>query len=527
MIEVSFLLIAAAIALGLSRWLRLPAVPLLITMGYLLATSGATPDREMIEQFLVLGLSFLVFVAGMEMSPARIGRRLKPILWVGIVQFFSLGLGGLFLALILGFDQTSALYLGLAVAASSTLVVMRLLRNRQEMFKPYGRLVVGVLLFQDLMVILLMLVLVQSPEGASEILKGLASAASLGVGVLVFAKFISPWIVDHFQSEEEILLLSILTVLFIFIGGSVWMNIPIVAGAFFAGVALSPFPIGGIARGLLNSLTDFFTAIFFTALGAILIIPLGFDLVRVLLFSLLVITLTPLIVTLVGERTGLTARNAIESGLLLAQTSEFSLIIGLQGLVIGHLAPEVFSIIALVTVLTMIITPWLATNRMTLWLMSLHPAPTGMRSHPKIYKDHFLILGCGLIGMQVLVEISRRGIPCLAVERDPALAAKLKSEGHEVLWGDASQAKDLILAGIGSAKQVIVTTGRYDHVEMVRKLTSFVPIDAHVFEKNQAQRMERLGATPILYSDAAVESFLRWFHQNEELKSKNRAHQKA
>ncbi|MFU8804814.1 MAG: cation:proton antiporter [Bradymonadaceae bacterium] len=511
MIEVTLLLVAAAVAFGISRGLRIPVIPLLIATGYLLSRAGVTPDRQMVEQFLELGLAFLVFIAGMELNPARVGGRMKAVLWVGTLQFFILGAAGVAIALVLGFDPMATLYVGLAMAASSTLVVMRLLRQRQQMFEPFGRLVVGVLLFQDILIIVLMLLLVQSPEGGTGIAIAVGVTALMGAAVVLCARYLAPWLVERYENEEEILLLSILTILSAFIGIAFFMNVPSVAGAFFAGVAISPFPVGGVARTLLSSLTDFFTALFFTAFGAILIIPALPDLGRVLILALLVIIVTPILVTLIAEKAGLTARNAIESGLILAQTSEFSLIVGLQGLVIGHISQDVFSIIALVTVLTMVLTPWLATDRMTRWLMRFHPAPTGAAQAHRPHTKHCVILGCGAGGQALLVELTKRGLDVIAVDHDPAVVSKLSAEGYEVIWGDAGQPESLKVAALPQAAIVIVTTGRVDHLQAVRRLAPEAKLYVHIFERSQVVAAEATGAHVILYSEAAVDSFMEWF----------------
>lgn len=511
MMEVTLLLVAAAVAFGISRGLRTPVVPLLIAVGYLLSLLQVTPDRALIEQLLELGLSFLVFTAGMELHPGRIGDRYKAVVAVGTLQFLVLGGAGLGISLLLGLDPMASVYVGLAMAASSTLVVMRLLRMRQQMFEPFGRLVIGVLLFQDILVILLMVMLAQSAAGWTGMAIGAGATVVMGVAVVVCAKYFAPWLIRRFEHEEETLLLSILTILAVFMGGAILMDIPPVAGAFFAGVAISPFPVGGVARGLLSSLTAFFTAFFFTAFGAIIVIPAAPDLLKVVIFALLVILVTPLLVAFIAERSGFTARNAIEAGLILAQTSEFSLIIGLQGLLVGHISPEIFSIIALVTVLTMVITPWLATDRMAKRLMRWHPAPTGSKEVNRTYKGHTVILGIGASGRSLLVELRRRGLDVVAVDHDPAVVAHLKEEGYEVIWGDASDPESLKTIALVDSALVIVTTGRTDHLGTVRDLAPAAEIYAHVFERVDVVQAEALGVHAILYSEAAVDSFMEWF----------------
>jgi monovalent cation:H+ antiporter-2, CPA2 family len=513
MIEVTLLLVAAAVAFGISRGFRTPVVPLLIGTGYVLSAFGLTPDRAFVEQLLELGLSFLFFVAGMELHPGRMAGKYKTVFLVGILQFLILGGAGLAISLSMGFDVMASLYVGLAIAASSTLVVMRLLRERQQMFEPFGRLVIAVLLLQDILVITLMVAFVQFDSGWTGMAMGALATGVMILAVMGCAGYLAPWLIRKYEHEEEILLLSILTILAAFIGGAVLFEMPYVAGAFFAGVAISPFPVGGVARGLLSSLTAFFTAFFFTAFGAILVIPPVIDFAKVLILAALVIVVTPFLVATIAERAGYTGRNSIEAGLILAQTSEFSLIVGLQGLVVGHITDEIFVIIALVTVLTMVLTPWLATERMAKRLLRFHPAPRGAREAQRPHRDHCIILGLGASGRALLVELTRRGMDVVAVDHDPLVVSHLKAEGYEVIWGDATDRDGLKAAGVEVAKFVIVTTGRLEHLRVVRDMAPKAEIYAHIFDSHLVPRAEELDVKVILYSEAAVEDFMAWFNQ--------------
>jgi len=180
MIAIAILLLAAAVGFGIARAIGVPALPLLLLVGAAMAPLGILPDPEVLQDALILGLTFLVFAAGIELNPHRIGGQRATVLRVGFIQFAALGTAGLLIALFLGFDVRSALYLGVALSASSTLVVVRVLQQRGQLFEPFGRLVIGVLLLQDLLVIVLMPVVMRSAEGWVPVLAGVA-----GVGVLM------------------------------------------------------------------------------------------------------------------------------------------------------------------------------------------------------------------------------------------------------------------------------------------------------------------------------------------------------
>ena len=162
-----------------------------------------------------------------------------------------------------------------------------------------------------------------------------------------------PWIVQRTRLDDEYLLLIMLGALFVFAGIASELGLPFVVGAFFAGFALSSFPVNGVARSLLSSLSSFFLAIFFTALGALVQLPEPMLTLKALAFVLLVLVVTPPIVAALAEwKGGVSSRNAIRTGLLLAQTSEFSIVLGIIAVHLEGLPEEVMTVITIVAVVT-------------------------------------------------------------------------------------------------------------------------------------------------------------------------------
>jgi Kef-type K+ transport system membrane component KefB len=517
----ALLLAAAAVALGFAHLLRVPAIPLLIVAGAVLGFTGAVPPA-LLQDSIVLGVTFLVFFAGLELNPARVGEQRRAALRVGIVQFVVLGTTGLLVALALGHGLTPALYLALAMTASSTLVVVRLLQSRQQLFEPFGRLVLGVLLLQDLAIILLIPVVTRLPDGAMAVAQGLLAAMALTGAALLFARLGGPRLALRFRDDEETLLLVILGVLFTFIAGAAALGLPLIAGAFLAGLALSPFPTSMIVRGPVLSLSDFFLALFFTALGGLVARPDMIALGQSLVFVVVLIVVTPVIVTIVAERAGLSTRPAVESGLLLAQASEFSLVVGLWGLVAGQISQRVFTIVALVTVITMLLTPFLGTDRVTWRLMRLHP----LRREPEITDpptDHILLLGCGDSGMPLLETMIGAGHHVVVVDDDAAIIERLQDGDIPCIRGDGSDRDVLERVGARTARLIISTIRRAgDNVEVLR-FAEGVPTVVRVFDGAAAGRIEALGGTPIVYADAGADEFLRWFRAFEASRSADEA----
>jgi Kef-type K+ transport system membrane component KefB len=512
-----YILLASAVALALGRWLKLPAVPLLLIAGVGLRLTGLIDDDRIMRDTLLLGLTFLVFFAGTELNPARTGQQARAALIVGLVQFFTLAAVGTLTALALGFQWQTSLYVGLALTASSTLVGVTVLRQRQQLFEPFGRLVVGVLLLQDVLVIIAIGGLSGVSDGAGGVFFGLLATFGMILLAWVCARWVMPWLLLRLDLDDEGLLLVVLAILFAFVGLSQVLGLPLVIGGFLAGVALSGFPVNGLVRGQVSSLADFFLAVFFVSLGASLgwLQPESLALAALLIVMVLVIT--PPLVAWTARLVGRSSRVGIESGLLLAQCSEFSLIVALLGVQQQYMSEDVFTVVTVVTVVTMILTPFVATDAMTWRLMRLNlPGSTRRHAAPQQRPGgHVLMLGCGNSGRQLVDALRARGERVVVVEDDPAIVAGLREAGVEVIRGDGADYTVLRDAGARSAKAIVSTMRRTsDHERMLRFVwEDSVPVLLRTFGPDAAEQVAVFGAMPIIESQLGADAVLRWFDE--------------
>lgn len=514
MIGFTALVVAAALGLGLGRWLRLPAIPFLLIGGALLSRLGVFPHAEILQTVLLLGLAVLAFAVGMEMAPERVGKYRSAALGVGLVQFVVLAGTGFGAAVAFGYSLRTASYLALALSASSTLVAIALLRDRKELSEPHARMTVGVLLLQDLLVILLIPVAARAEEGVTSALIGLLSALALVVLAYLVLRYVTPLLVVRMELDEERLLLGVIAVLFLFVGAADLLGLPLIAGGFLGGVAMSSFPARGILRGQMDPFSDFFAALFFTSLGALIQLPAPGQWLHVLVFAGLVVLLTPPLVAIVAERFGISRRPALESGLVLAQTSEFSLVVGIQALALGHMETDTFTVLVLVTALTMVATPFLLTHRVTRRLLRFHMPGRGASSTDDPTRDHILVLGAGENGIDLLESLRSDGFDVLAVDDDPSAVARVRRHGLPALLGDASDLGTLERAGARQAKAVISTLHETAEMEPILQHLQGVPVYVRVFSADEAMQVEEWGGTPVLYADAAADDFVRWFEEH-------------
>lgn len=506
---IAILFTAAAVAYAVAQRLNLPVLPLLLVAGLGLYLTGALP-ADLLEQTLILGTTFLLFVNGIELNPRHTRAQRLVALRVGVLQFLLLGAAGYAASRALGFSPLDALYLSLGLAASSTLVVLRLLQQRRQLFEPFGRLVVGVLLFQDLLVLLLIPLVTRLPQGLLAVAEGMLATLTLGGLAWIANRLLTPWLV-RLDDEEEPLLLTVLGVLFVFVGLANALGLPLLTGAFLAGVTLSSFPVSGMVRARLHSIGEFFSALFFLSLGALIGLPTLTQLLSALALALLVILLTPPLVTFIAERAGMSARPAIESGLLLAQTSEISLVIALFGMVAGQIDAGVFTVIALVTLLTMVVTPFLSSDRIAWMIMRLQPNRRDSAAPALPTHDHVLILGSGATGMPLLETLLASGNEILVIDDDPVVIARLREAEIACLRGDASDSQLLRRAGAHRARAITSTIRRPEDNRRLLEVAAGVPVLIRVFEADDAEWIRALGGIPILASDAAADELMRWF----------------
>jgi len=519
MLTITLLLVLAALGHGIAQWRRLPVIPVLLITGILLSVALPEMDRANILRFLELGLVFLVFNAGIELNPRRFKHQTRQVLWVGLGQFVLVGLAGYSLATQLNYSPTVALYLAFATAASSTLVVLRQLKASQQMFQPFGRLVTGVLLLQDILAIAAIVALsrVTAEAVALPVLIGLGEFLLLCALAAFAHLWLFPRLERLFKPDEETLLLIALAVLFLFLGAAHWLDLPLIAGAFLAGFSLSVFPLNGLLRGLLSSLSEFFQALFFVALGSLVLFTAWWIPAQALLFALLVIVATPLIVTALAEWQGQSSRSAIESGLLLAQTSELSLVIGLVGLATGRLDNTTFSIITLTAVVTMTLTPFLARDSTTWALLRHHPGRR--RSGGFIgFRDHSLLIGFGRAGMWLAKDLQKAGHQILVIDDDASVIHHCEKARIPCLRGDGTDPRMLARAGLTDARMILVNLPRpVDVLKVLRQANGVVPVVARAFEQKDIALIEANGGIPVSSADAAFEKFMEWFDKTASL----------
>ena len=510
MIGVGVIMLAAALACAVSRLTRVPIIPLYLLIGWVIWLVGVQAPEDFATEALQLGVAVLVFLAGAELNPQRIVGDRRHAAVLSLVPMLITGAAVLLWLRLNNTAFEPAVYFAAALAGSSTIVAIRQLRQLRQTREPFGRLVISVQLLQDFLLVGMLVLVSAWPQGWIALLFAIGkSTALLGLAVILQTTIV-PRVLAKTRLGDETLLMLMLSLLFAFGAAAVALGLPLVVGAFLAGLSISRFPANGILRVQLAALGDFFFAIFFVTLGYIAGLPAADSLPEAAGLVLIVVLLRPLVVTLLARTLGLSARPAVESSLLLGQAGELGLVIGLVGLGNGSLDAPEFSLLAAVVAFTMMLTPFLATDKTTSWLLHLLP-----RRHPPApgsLRGHVLMLGYGAAGRWVLKTLQENGQQIFVVDDDPGVIAHLEANGIPCLRGDGADPYVLAAAGADDARVVLCSMRRTaDAAKVLRALGGKVPVIARVFETWEAERIRRLGGIPVLNSTAAARRFLDWF----------------
>ena len=504
---------ASAVAYFGSVAMRIPRIPILIIIGFVLGTIIPTEQQISLRDHLDLSLTFLLFGAGIELNPKKFKSQTGSIYWVGLVQFFTILIGGILMALALDFSLEVSIFLGFGLSASSTLAVLQFLRQKHQSIEPFGRLVVGVLLLQDVVFMTGMAAISRWPAPVWELFLGAIYFLLLGGLAMFCQRTFFPRFIHKYANDVEFLVLGSISVCFAFVGLARALELPLEIGAFLAGFSLAKFPTAGVLRGVLSSFFGFFGGIFFVTLGASIQITDWSLLWTGFALSCVVWVFTPLSVFVVSRIRRRSWRGALSAGFYLAQTSELSLVLGLTCVRAELVDESFFNILTFVTIMSILATPVLTSQR---WIdFLLHSFSRFDRiNHPEKVKvsmtDHAVILGFGDGGPHLIRPIKESGYPILVVEDDGRVVDQLRNLKLNCLFGDAGDPHILKLANLDKAAFALVSMRRFDDIKPVLKYAKRVKIFVRVFEDSDAAKVSGLGGIPVSSAHAAAVALEKW-----------------
>ncbi len=511
-LELSLVMIIAAIAAFILRLLRQPQILAYVLVGILITpVFGMVTNTSMIESMSLVGIAFLLFIVGLEMDI----KSLRNVAFVssvgGLIQIIVLFVFGYLISLLLGFLSLEAAYVGLMLAFSSTMVVMKLLSDKRELQTLHGRIIVGTLLIQDIVAIFALSILT-SINDFNISLFGIAliKFASLFLLAYIASKYIFPTIFRYAAKHQELLLISSVAVCFVFSLAFYYLGFSIAIGAFIAGVALGNLEYNLEIVGKVKSLKDFFSLLFFVSLGMGISLGVIKKLwVPFLVLFLLIITIKPFIIMAVCSLFKYTKKPSFLTASSLAQIGEFSLILATQGLVLGHLSQDLFSLIVILTLVTITLTSYFIKYNQWFYRAMQKPlqifnifTTEGLEYMPNEAKPSIILCGYNRIGYSILRDLSAIKKKVMVIDFNPEIISRLVKDGFHCIYGDVTDEEIIERMNPFSIKILISTVPSInDNLLLIRRIrdkNKKVKIFVTASEIDEALRLYNSGANYVI-----------------------------
>jgi len=478
------LIIILGLATGillLFRRFKLPGILGFILTGMIAGPHGVgwIDEVEQVEALAEIGVVLLLFVIGMEFSLKKLAALGRTVfvgggLQAGLTIAAVTGILGLF-----GMRTESAVFIGFLVTLSSTAIVLRVLQEKGKMDSTYGRVSTAILIFQDIIVVPMMLVTPllagKSNDVAGDLLWMLGKMVLLLVAVFISGRFVVPRLLRAATKGKgnELFVITIVVICFAAAYATQALGLSLALGAFFAGLVISETDHAYHATGIVLPFHELFMSFFFVSIGMLV------DLHQFLASPFLIIGLTIGVILLKVVTTLLSVwvlryplRTAMYTGLALFQLGEFGFILAIPGLEMGLLSEENYQIFLSVSIISMGATPFMleySDRLVRRFFLSFVPASVGKRldrlmrvkkeqakSTSKELQDHVVVVGFGLNGQNVANAAINSGIRCAVVEEDPDRAAKARGLGLTTLVGDGTNAHVLEQVHVERARVVVI-----------------------------------------------------------------------
>jgi CPA2 family monovalent cation:H+ antiporter-2 len=511
---------------------KLPALVGFLITGVLIGPYGTAIITEtlVIERLAEVGVVLLLFTVGMEFSIADIARSGRQLLIGGGSQVALTIIVIMGIALALGYPLPQAVFFGFLASLSSTAIVLKVYSDRAELDTTHGRLSTGILLFQDIAVVPMMLLLpVLGEAGTAGSVSLFSIAVSLGkaviglIGVFIAARQVVPFLlhqVIRLKNREIFFLLIVLLCL-----GTAWvtysLGLSLALGAFLAGLIISESEYSHHIVSEIMPFRDYFASIFFISIGMLLHTD------HFLAHWPIIIMLTVLLMLVKSGLVAATARalrypirSALLAGLGLAQIGEFSFLLAQQGLDRNLMGQDVFQMFISTSILSMLAAPFLmqAGPWFTSRLPELAPAQ-GSKNDVCTLKGHTVIAGYGLNGMNLAKTLKATHIPYVVLEVNADTIRRARDEGEPIIYGDITRRDVLVRAGAECAKVMVFAVSDFNAtriaVRTVRQLNPSIFILIRTRYAADVDELYKLGADQVIPEEfeTSIEIFSRVLHQ--------------
>lgn len=523
------ILTAALAVLLISNRLRIPSVVGFLLTGMLIGPSGLrlVSGTERVELFAEIGVVFLLFSIGLEFSLERL-KQIRRVFFLGgsVQALLATGLIAL-LALPLGFAAPRAIFLGFLVTLSSTAIVLKLYADRRELDAPQGKILLGILLFQDFLIVPM---IVLAPVLAGTVKASAASIAlrfggSLAVVAAVFAvaRYLMPRLLRVLVRTRirEVLVLGALAVCLGMAMLTEALEFSLALGAFIAGIIISESEYSHQVVAEVTPFRDVFNSLFFISIGMLLEVPFALTHpVPVLGLAGTVLAVKVLAGGAAAALLGFPRRIVAIAALALAQIGEFSFVLLRVGQEQGLLDRALYQTFIAASILTMMATPLLVgmAPGLGVWLGRWGKAPAPERPEiegGKRLRRHVIVVGFGVNGRNLSRVLRAAHIPYLIVELNGETVRQAAVEKQPMLFGDVTRREILEHAGIEQAEVVVFAISDLEAVRRATRLARELNPDVRIIVRTrlvgEIEDLHRMGADEVIAEEfeTSIEIFTR------------------
>ncbi|MDO1449146.1 cation:proton antiporter [Rhodocytophaga aerolata] len=461
--------------------IKLPTILGFLMTGILAGPHGLnliTESAHNVEMLAEIGVILLLFIIGLEFSLKSLAAIQKAVFLGGTWQVGVTILAAVLVGSSLGFSGAEAIFIGFLFSLSSTAIVLKLLQEKGEINSPHGKISLAILIFQDIIVVPMMLftpLIAGKAENVTTTLLFLLMKGLFIIGfVILSARFVVPrllYMVANTKSKE-LFILAIVVICFAVAWLTSSMGLSLALGAFLAGLIISESEYSHQATSNILPFRELFTSFFFVSIGMLLDVSFVFHHIpSVALFTLLTIVLKAAIAASAAAILRFPKRTSIMVGLSLFQVGEFAFILSKTGLANNLLSHTSYQYFLAISILTMAATPFLiaASDRISYVLLR---APLPFRQRRRLvrkarpleasqvaetsYSDHIIIIGYGINGRNVAKAATRANIPYVIIELNPDTVRTERASGKPITYGDATGDVILHHVQIHKARVVVV-----------------------------------------------------------------------
>lgn len=468
-VELGVVIILAMVVAYIVYLLKQPLIVAYMFTGILLGPTvfNAISDKAVFDSFAEIGIAMLLFIVGLSMNIKHIKQVGRVAFMTGIGQVGFTALVSYAITRLMGYTHLTSAYIAVALTFSSTIVVVKLLSDKGDLDKLYGRIVLGILVVQDLVAIFILLLLSSKVSmGFAFVTQSIVIGLAFIAGIYIVSRYAFPKFLPTIAQSQELLFIFSLAWCFVLSIAFHFFHFSIEIGALLAGISLASTPFASQINSKVRSIRDFFIVMFFISLASHMSFDsIGDILIPAIILSLFVLIMSPILVLMVMGWMGFSKRNSFLTGTTIAQISEFSLIVIIIGAEKGHIGRDVVSLVTLIAIMTILGSTYVISFAPKLYpkiskylkIFERKKLIDQYSHHDETLEYRVYLFGYNRTGYSVLKSLTKLKKPYLIIDHNPDIIMELVSKGIHCKYGDADDIELLAELDIPKMEMVVST----------------------------------------------------------------------